>query len=442
MLFLFIVLAGVLLACTAQAAPAPTETPTALPPTATTLPSATARPTAVPTVTPTPLSPDAQALKDIVFSDCIPVEEGLPEGFEIPWNLLVKKNRAVYILDLEDVTKTELPHFYEAAPEGHFKFADAHYVSPDGKWLAYPDIFWTMLFVEPAKTLLTNEDADRIIFDKGHDIGFISWVDNETMLATYPKPGGNAFYPTVVLNPFTGEEHVFVLEEMPSHLSRRFGGALLSTHYYGSGELVPDPSMKRLIYPKESDGPEVNNILWNIEKEEALASLPYMFGDINHPLWSQDGSDVLLVGPNLEFRQYFSAEWFLITSSGVVNQITHFQDLFPDEFYYISGSSRSGNGELLAFRLTYHYDQPEESTKDFVLNVKTDTLDGFCIPATIGTNYGTPKWSPDSKYLILFNIDSNATGEDVFINIETQTAYKIAQDMQVIGWIAKPEGEK
>ncbi len=86
--FVFIILTIILAACTAQAAPAPTE-PTALPPTPTAQPSATARPTAVPKVTSTPLSPDAQALKDIVFSDCIPVEEALPEGFEIPWDLLV-----------------------------------------------------------------------------------------------------------------------------------------------------------------------------------------------------------------------------------------------------------------------------------------------------------------------------------------------------------------
>ncbi len=96
--FILIILIVVLAACTAQAAPAPTETPTALPPTATTQPSATAHPTAVPTVTPTPLSPDAQALKDIVFSDCIPVEEGLPEGFEIPWMFLVKKFGSMFLL--------------------------------------------------------------------------------------------------------------------------------------------------------------------------------------------------------------------------------------------------------------------------------------------------------------------------------------------------------
>jgi len=85
-----------------------------------------------------------------------------------------------------------------------------------------------------------------------------------------------------------------------------------------------------------------------------------------------------------------------------------------------------------------NYDQPEKTTKDFVVNMKSDILDGFCVPATISQNFGTPKWSPDSKYLILFNIDSNTKGDVVFVNIETQTAYQIAQDTEVIGWIEKP----
>ncbi len=232
------------------------------------------------------------------------------------------------------------------------------------------------------------------------------------------------------------------LEEMPRFLSRRVGGALFLTHYYGSGELVPDPSMKRVIYPEERDSSVINNVLWDIEKEKALASLPYMFGDVNHPLWSQDGSDVLLVGPNQEFRKYYREEWFLVTSNGVIRQITHFQDLFPDEYYYISDSCRSGNGEYLAFRLTYHYDQPEETTKDFVLNIKTDALKGVCVPSTIATNYGAPKWSPDNKYLILFNVNQYTKGDIVLVDVENQIAYEIAQDMEVIGWIAKPEGEK
>ncbi len=59
-----------------------------------------------------------------------------------------------------------------------------------------------------------------------------------------------SWFPTVFLNPFTGEEHVFSLEDMPNYLDNRFGGAVYATQYQNSGELVPDPTMKKLIYPE------------------------------------------------------------------------------------------------------------------------------------------------------------------------------------------------
>ena len=114
----------------------PTEIPTAIPPdTPTVLPYATARPTTVPTVTPTPLSPDAQALKDIVFSDCIPVEESLPDGMDIPWNLLGMQDRIVYILNLEDGTKTEVSYFSGTTPEGLNKFTYDFFLPMGSGWL-------------------------------------------------------------------------------------------------------------------------------------------------------------------------------------------------------------------------------------------------------------------------------------------------------------------
>ncbi len=67
---ILVVVIGLLSACTDQAALKPVQATD----TATALPSTTLLPTFTPTVTSTPLSPDAQALKDIVFSDCIPVD--------------------------------------------------------------------------------------------------------------------------------------------------------------------------------------------------------------------------------------------------------------------------------------------------------------------------------------------------------------------------------
>lgn len=156
------VLACLMTACNTQGVPdpvSPAEMPT----------STVNSPVLLPSATATPLSPDAQALKDIVFSPCIPVEQSLPDDMDIPWDLLVMQGGALYILNPEVGTKVEVPYFSEKTPEGYNKFSYDFYVSPDGKWLAYQDTHSSKLFVEPAETLLTNQDTDRIVWEKDKD---------------------------------------------------------------------------------------------------------------------------------------------------------------------------------------------------------------------------------------------------------------------------------
>jgi hypothetical protein len=444
MLFALIFLAGVLVSCTAQAAPAPTETPTAQPPTVTVLPSATARPTAIPTVTSTPLSSDAQALKDIVFSDCIPVEEGLPEGFEIPWDLLVIHGDcwAVHIYNPEDGSNITIPYFSETTPEGYNKFTYDFFISPDGKWLAYQTIGSSKLIIESTGTLLTNTDADRIVWDRENWFSIQRWVDNHTLLAKGQPPADDGFFPTIFLDPITREEHEFLLEEMPNYLAHHFGGAVILTHYL-DGEVIPDPAMKYLIYPERwgEDG-ELYNILWDIEKETSLARTQFFFTSFNGPFWAQDSSDVLLVGPNLERRRYIHEEWFLINPNGVIRQITQFQDLFLDDYYYFSNSSRSWDDRYLAFQLTETTTRQDKVTRNVVLDLKSNLLQGFCIEEPVWRNsFRGPVWSPDNKYFVISNVE-NYRGEIIMVDVENEKAYKIGQDMRVIGWIAKLEGEQ
>ena len=435
------ILTTILAACTVQVAPAFTETPTALPltTTPTTQPSGTARPTAVPTVTSTPLSPDAQALKDIVFSDCIPVEEGLPEGVEIPWNLLISG----YVLDLEKGTKEEVPYFTEQIPGVGWKYSNEYFVSPDGEWLVYRDTDHENLYIEETKTLLLNDGTDRIELDKGHWFRIERWMDNQTLLVLYPKNKNTAGYPTVYLNPFTGEEHIFLLEDMPNYLDILFGGVVFVTHYLNSGELVPDPTMKRLIYPEWSSDTDIyiTNTLWDIENEKPLARLKFSSWTVNDPLWAQDGSDVVLFS-FAQYQEEWKHEWFLVTADGDVRQITYFGEVWQDNYCYIDNASRSWDGRYLVFEYSCG-DLEERIVKYLLLDLSTETLEGFCVSVqNPSLGFTGPAWSPDSKYLAISSGQTFTVGDIVVVDLENQAAYLIGQDMIGIGWIEKPEGEK
>jgi hypothetical protein len=440
MLFLFIVLAGVLLACTAQAAPMPTETPTAPPPTPTTQPSATARPTAVPTVTPTPLSPDAQALKDIVFSDCIPVEEGLPEGVEIPWNLLVMQERIVYVLNLEDGTMTEIEYFSGTTPEGYNKFVYDFFVSPDGQWLAYQIPGRTKLIVEPAGSLLTNTDADRIVWNMGKRFHLSRWVDNNKMIAIDHED--ELFFRTLLLDPVAREENVFLLQDMPNYMSHHWGGAVILTHFL-DGEVVPDPTMRRLIYPELSDEPDIyaTNTLWDIENGKPIVRLEHIGSYFFGPLWSMDGSNFLILSRNPELKETIEQEWFFVSDDGIVRQVTRFEDVFLGAYYWIDNPSRSWDGRFLVFNFSYK--EPTEISMEIVLDVQSNIVEGYCFPSPGRQIYSySPLWSPDNKYLLISGEDDEEKEKHLLIDVENQVAYKIGQDVIAIGWIAKPEGEQ
>ena len=219
------------------------------------------------------LSSDAKVLKNIVYSPCIPVEESLSDNIDIPWDLLIMQGGSLYILNLEDETKTVVPYFSERMLVEYY-----FHVSPNGKWLAYPSRHDSKLIVEPVKSLLTNTNADRIVLEKDRWFDVLRWVDNETVLVIYQKPKEDSFYPTVFLNPFTEEENVFSLEDMPNYMEQKFGGAVYVTHYMNGGELVPDPTLKKLIYPEQgNDG--IFNTLWDIENEKPFVMDPKNWTD-------------------------------------------------------------------------------------------------------------------------------------------------------------------
>ena len=263
------------------------------------------------------------------------------------------------------------------------------------------------------------------------------------MLAIYAPPEDSWWFPTVIINPFMGEEHIYLLDDLPNYLDNHFGGAVYATHYQSEGELVLDPTMKRLIYPTWGEESDIFNTLWDVEKEKTLARLRTFPCQSPDPLWAQDGSDVLVVGRVQNQIGKWVEEWFLISADGDVQQITQFNEIFQDTNYYFAFASRSWDGRFLVFQLAYNNMQPDEGKKYVVLDLSADSIEGYCIPLSIQNwNVKSPLWSPDNRYLVISDIDQHYKGDLVLLDIENKLAYKIGQDMGAIGWIVKPEGEK
>lgn len=397
--------------------------------------TAIASPTVEVTATISTATSENQKIKDIFFSPCLTINAEPPGGNEIQWLLLVRR-AAVYSIDPNSGLKSNQlippPDPYSNSP-----FAYDFSLSPDGKWLAY--ILYGendhALVVEPSDNLLTNSSQDRIVWTPNQFFNLEGWLNNENIMLVMNHTLEN-FGTTLAYNPFTGEQHKFSLEEMPDSLKQQYG--MSGSYLMDQGNLIPDPTLTRIVYPLDLDLEGMQLALWDVENKKILAHINYAPFDqwSRSPFWAQDGNDFLIVG-RTEKR---ALEWFQVTRDGLIHQLTNFEEFLNGANFNLP--SRSWDGRYLAFELPYN--QNEQGTYDdskyFFLDLKSQSLDGFCI------DYGDKSlpdrpvvWSPDSHYAVITHgTIGERSAEVILVALEKQKAYRIATDVEAIGWMVKP----
>jgi hypothetical protein len=373
-----------------------------------------------------------QKLKDIVFFPCLAVNPKPPGGNQIPWLLLVQR-AAVYSIEPNSGLKSAqlIP-----SPEYTDPFALSFALSPDGKWLAYELAGENdELVIEPSANLLTRSSQGRIVSPSESLFQLHDWLSNELIvLRIYRDP--DHFVSTLIRNPFTKEDHEFFLEEMPDYMDYQPGG-IAGAMLFANSNLMPDPTLKRIVYPAKNDY-LMAAALWDLENKEVITKVRLFFDwAYNDPLWSLDGNDFVIMGIDEQKHE----EWFQITKDGVIKQVTHFGEFLKD--FRFGSSSRSPDGRYLVFKLWNERSTYEDSPykyKYLILDLKSQSLDGFCIDTGGKSNPYKPfAWSPDSQYLTITNGEigyRNATV--ILVELEKQKAFQIATDVETIGWMVKP----
>jgi WD40 repeat protein len=398
---------------------------TIIPATPTTSPTVEATPTIISTPT-----LEGQGLKDLVYAPCLSVNPEPPEGNQIPWLLLVQR-AAVYALDPNTGERTEelIP-----APDPNSPLVYDFSLSPDGKWLAYyelPDENDDSVVVEPSDNLLTKSSHGRIIFRPEKPFRLQGWLNNESIVLTIQR-NPDRFVSTLIRNPFQEEEHEFFLEELPDYLDHQLGG-LAGSMLFAHSNLMPDPTLKRVVYQTKND--RLMATLWDVENKKVVTSLRlfYDWAFFNDPLWSLDGSDFIIMGIDEKEHE----EWFQVTRDGTIQQLTHFREFLTNTSF--GESSRSPDGRYLGFRL-YKEDGTYQNSRYLILDLKSPSLDGFCIDLRGKSNPDKPiAWSPDSKYVVITNgTVGDRSAEVILVDLEKQKAFQIAIDVEAIGWMLKP----
>lgn len=374
-----------------------------------------------PAVTNVTSSVTPEHIRELLSSSCLSISSKPPKE-KIPWNLLLAHSKTLYLYDINKQDRLEVSLIEADAAIGY-------YVSPDGKWLAYQDGANTNTYVESTQNFIEKGTHKQIKWGNYPHL-LTGWVSNDRLMISR-KPSPTTFLSTVILNPFSGELHEYFLEDYPNYKYFKANG--IGAFMFGHSNLMPDPDLTRIVYPEVIDD-QAYITLWDIEKKVAIGKLKGFYEDIyNDPLWASDGSDFLI----LNLGSTYNLEWFQVSKNGLVEQITDFNNIL-DSLPHFSSASRSRNGDYFTFRIEYMLDD-KTSAKYLVLNLRSNPSKGICINSIPmrGSEFHSPVWSPDSRYLAISNTKDNTVGDLILVDMLSAKAYLVGKDVYAIGWIQK-----
>jgi hypothetical protein len=374
--------------------PAAITTPTVAPsPSSTPAPMATN--TSVPTATSTPIA-------GAPIERCAEILPEFPEDKAPPWTLVVHTSDGITLHNLKQQTQRTITAS---------TFAGIG-TSPDGKWLSYV-IFVNSNDQEIIVESPNGEKKSQLPFDKKWSTLGNPWLGNEHI--SYLIWDGSLGLQTVVLNPFTGEQQL-LLPNYPNFI-HYYNGPGHMPLYFGYSNVVYDPSLRFVVYPKESDY-DLYAALWDRETNQEITKVPTGANmGWPPPIWFPDSHAFIVVAYP---KKDATREWFIVNLDGKWRQLTHFGDQYTN-YEFGDWASLSPDGHYLAFGLSHESSPSLVSPELIILDLTTLSAFNTCI-----TSNSTPIWSPDSQYLVVQHPDTNQKRPSiVIVNVDTGWAASI-----------------
>jgi Tol biopolymer transport system component len=209
--------------------------------------------------------------------------------------------------------------------------------------------------------------------------------------------------------------------------------------------IVYDPSLTRVAYPGiREQYPFYPVSLYDIQNDKELAVLD--IASAGDAKWSPDGKYFSIIGSEesrLEQDIYIASR-----DGGQFTLLTNLAKLYPK---LIFGSySWSPDSQKIAFWIDADgVDNMEANDNSLILlDLATKQMVDLCIrgygqnlPYNLNSSvsfmmHGQPVWSPDSKKLLVTSYDADVQKiVDFLIDLENNTAYQVAVDLEPIGWM-------
>lgn len=372
--------------------------------------------TATATITPHPMS--------VIEKRCLQVQDGaLPKIDGIVAISKLQSEEASYFLNLQN---GEISVFSETFDEK---------VSPDYTKLLYYDVqSISTQVIDANQKLIAN------IPDSSEQYLHVEWLNNTNILLDKRGENFPRELPTLVIYNIETKIHQDYNPVLPNFFD--FPNEVRWDIY---SRIVPHPSLDYLLYParKATSNPtevEISVVLWDMIHQREIQKI--IAGTYFQPVWSPDGNSFILGAPPRSPRNssvvftntkdtapfYYGSELLRVDLRGNVERLTY---LSKDDISNVNNFTWSPDGQRIAFGHLTGSVHPDTPGVLSILDVESEKIVDYCIS-------GIPKWSADSKYILLTHTKEQFMNEVYIIDIETAQAWLLAENATAIGWMVAP----
>jgi hypothetical protein len=307
--------------------------------------------------------------------------------------------------------------FLDVDKEGHKTFYPS-FISPNKKYM----------LAEDDKYNYVLRTVDNVITNIPNPIEWFAprWLDNEHVAFLNTKTPKQDI---IILNPFTGEQQNIHLE-IPNAKSERIGLAYSVIFY------AIDPTLKRVFFNDQSG----RLVLWDIESQKELASLPSPAGDTHLPfMWSPDGKKYVTPWPEISAGKIPANELYVFGMDGSLEQLTHLNSKYA--FANVEDPFWSPDGRRIGFWLRIgETDSNPQELPQWPAVLDTENLETtiYCLNTPQPEQAYYIAWSPNGQQLIVSFDPPGKQVTSILVDITNQTQTIIdTQNMVVRDWMVR-----